>query len=127
MTDVNFVLSLLSAVIYHVNSLSSHFREILRSEKIDHPCRVVSESEKCELQSALEELKITITTNPDKSTFGTTFSQGFSSELISDVVEHSSRLFSLEDILTHTPVFNLDHAIQIFEVIACLMILMNII
>ena len=82
-----------------------------------HPSRVVSESEKCELQSALEELKITITKNPDKSAFGTTFSQGFSSELISDVVEHSSRIFSLEDILTHTPVFNLDHAIQIFEVI----------
>ena len=47
-----------------------------------------------------------------------TFSQGFSSELISDVIEYSNRIFSLEDILTHTPVFNLHHAIQIFEIIA---------
>ena len=84
----------------------------------DHPCRAVSESDKHELQSALEELQNTLTKNPDKSAFGTTFSQGFSSELISDVIEYSNRIFSLEDILTHTPVFNLHHAIQIFEIIA---------
>ena len=90
-----------------------------RSVRDDNlPCRVVSESDKNELQSALEELQSTLTKNPDKSAFGRTFSQGFSSELISDVVEYSSRIFSLEDILTHTPVFNFHHAIQIFEIIA---------
>ncbi|CAB4003609.1 Hypothetical predicted protein [Paramuricea clavata] len=80
--------------------------------------RAVSESDKHELQSALEELQNTLTKNPDRSAFGTTFSQGFSSELISDVIQYSNRIFSLEDILTHTPVFNLHHAIQIFEITA---------
>lgn len=87
-------------------------------EKDEQPCRTVLESEKKELQSALEELHSTLTKNPQRSAFGSTSSQGFSQELIEDVVENSHRIFCLEDIVKSTPVFNLDHAIQIYEIFA---------
>lgn len=59
-----------------------------------------------------------MTKNPQRSAFGSTSSQGFSRELIEDVVENSHRIFCLEDIVKSTPVFNLDHAIQIYEIFA---------
>ena len=94
------------------------FQGVDTVEEDNQPCRTVLQSDKNELQCALEELQSTFTKNPQKSAFGSTSSQGFSPELIADVVENSHRIFSLEDILTHIPVFNLHHALQIYEIFA---------
>ena len=55
---------------------------------------------------------------PNRSAFGCMSSMGFTSELIIDVVDNAHKIFSLPDILKYAPVFNMDHAIQILEILA---------
>ena len=45
-----------------------------------------------------------------------TLSHGFSDELIQDLVERCSEIFSIEDIISPFPVFALVHAMRILEV-----------
>ena len=61
-----------------------------------HPCRIILENDKHELRSSLEELQSTWWKILIKVLLN-----GFSSELITDVVENSYRIFSIEDILTY--------------------------
>jgi hypothetical protein len=49
--------------------------------------------------------------------FDTVASHGFPSQLISDIVDNSHRIFTLNDIVSHFPIFSLVHAYKILEVI----------
>ena len=79
--------------------------------------RTTTESDKQELMKSLNELQ-SMFVKPNRSAFGCMSSMGFTSELIIDVVDNAHKIFSLPDILKYAPVFNMDHAIQILEILA---------
>ena len=80
-------------------------------------CRNVSDEEKAVVNDALSEMQSAISHAYGRSAFGSTSSHGFSKELISDVVAHCHKLFSVEDILTNVPVFSRKHAIAILGIL----------
>ena len=53
---------------------------------------------------------------PKSLTFDKTLSHGFSVELIQDLVERCSEIFTVDDILCSFPVFAVVHAMRILEV-----------
>jgi superfamily II DNA helicase RecQ len=76
--------------------------------------RPVTESDKDDLQEALNEIQSGMASSTVLDTVST---HGFSSQLINDVVKNCSILFTVHDILETCPVFSLSHAIQILELI----------
>ena len=79
--------------------------------------RHVSAEDKTILVEALHELKNNLNATVPITLFGTTAVNGFSDELIEDVAENCSSIFSVEDVFTYAPVFLLSHAINIMEII----------
>ena len=80
--------------------------------------RIVSETDKKALAESLEELKTEFSSNRGISAFGNTACHGFSSQLVSDVVNNCHKIFNVTDILTYVPVFSKDHAVRILEVLS---------
>ena len=79
--------------------------------------RTITESDKQELMKSLIELQ-SMFVKPNRSAFGCMSSMSFTSELINAVVDNAHKILSLPDILKYAPVFNMDHAIQILEILA---------
>ena len=77
--------------------------------------RPVTEDNKAVLYFALLELRDS-QSMPESLTFDKTLSHGFSVELIQDLVERCSEIFTVEDILCSFPVFAVVHAMRILEV-----------
>ena len=88
--------------------------EIPKQQQITRP---VNEDDKAVLNSALVELSESQSTGmPWSLTFDKTLSHGFSVELIQDLVERCSKIFTVKDILCSFPVFAVAHAMRILEV-----------
>ena len=75
--------------------------------------RVITDEDKKDLTEALHELQ---SRESGMALFDETSSHGISSELISDIVDNSSTIFSLEDITEAFPVFSVMHALKILEI-----------
>ena len=73
--------------------------------------RNVIDKDKKALEEALFEIK-----SKSLSVFGLSSSHGFSSELINAVVEMASTIFSLSDLISEFPIFNISHAKLILEI-----------
>lgn len=77
--------------------------------------RHVTEDDRLDLKEALLEVKGNLSSQ-SLAAFGPSSSHGFSEELIDSVVEDSSTVFTISDILSRFPVFNVFHAKLILEV-----------
>jgi ATP-dependent DNA helicase RecQ len=78
--------------------------------------RSVSDQEKDDLRDALQELVSQINTGR-AAVFDMVSTHGFSAQLISDIIDNSYRIFTVNDILTQFPVFSITHAYRILDVI----------
>ena len=99
---------------YHVASHSSFDPDIaplLPSHENPAQCRHVSDEVRALLKGALSELESSMSQGYGRSAFGSASSHGFLKELISDVVAHCHKLFSVEDIIVNVPVFSRRHAV----------------
>jgi ATP-dependent helicase YprA (DUF1998 family) len=88
---------------------STQFQERLQCER-----NIIDEDRKA-LKEALFELKGKLDIH-SLSVFGSSSSHGFSNELISAVVQRASTIFSLKDLISELPIFNISHAKLILEV-----------
>ena len=77
--------------------------------------RPVTNHDKEILRTALQELMSQV--NGRAAVFDKVASHGFSSQLICDIVDNSHRIFTLNDIVSHFPIFSVVHAYKILEVI----------
>ena len=77
--------------------------------------RPVTNEDKVDLTDTLNEIRDTV--RSQHVVFDSTSCHGFSSQLVEEVVKHSSRLFTINDILETCPIYSLTHAIKILEVI----------
>lgn len=77
--------------------------------------RPVTDKDKCDLKEALHEVSKSMHKGihglEDRS------SHGFSEQLIDDIVERCSTIFSINDITCNFPVFSIVHALRILEVV----------
>jgi ATP-dependent DNA helicase RecQ len=78
--------------------------------------RSVSDQEKNNLRDALQELVSQINMGR-AAVFDMVSTHGFSAQLISDIVDNSYRIFTVNDILTQFPVFSITHAYRILDVL----------
>ena len=77
--------------------------------------RCVTHQDKKDLEEAFVELSSSMPIGC--SVFGAATSHGFSEELISCIVEKCDCLFTLDDINTLLPVFSVNHAVKILEIL----------
>ena len=75
--------------------------------------RVVSDSDKEDLKEALTEL----VEGGSHNAFGAVSCHGFSTELVTDVINNSHRLFTIKDVFECLPVYSVDHSFKILELI----------
>ena len=92
-------------------------RESTAEQENPAQCRHVSDEERALLKGALSELESSMSQGYGRSAFGSASSHGFSKELISDVVAHYHKLFSVEDIIVNVPVFSRRHAVAILGIL----------
>ena len=86
-------------------------RESTAEQENPAQCRHVSDEVRALLKGALSELESSMSQGYGRSAFGSASSHGFLKELISDVVAHCHKLFSVEDIIVNVPVFSRRHAV----------------
>ena len=67
--------------------------------------RSVSEENKTTLKEALKERQIDLSNYNAIVALGSTSYHGFSEQVISDVAENCHKIFSLENVLTYSPIF----------------------
>ena len=77
--------------------------------------REVTESDRNDIESAFMELSATMPVAC--SVFGRATSHGFSRDLISSIVENCNCLFTLEDVNDLLPVFSVQHAVKILDIL----------
>ena len=75
--------------------------------------RVVSDSDKQDLKEALKEL----VDGGSHNAFGAVSCQGFSTELVNDVINNSHRLFTIKDVFQCLHVYSIVHSFKILELI----------
>ena len=83
-------------------------------EKVQCERSIIDEDRKA-LEEAVFELKSKLDIQ-SLSVFGSSSSHGFSKELIRAVVKRASTIFSLKDLISEFPIFNISHAKLILEV-----------
>ena len=80
--------------------------------------RSVSEENKTTLKEALKERQIDLSNYNAIVALGSTSYHGFSEQVISDVVENCHKIFSLEDVLTYSPIFSKLQALDLLSIIS---------
>ena len=78
--------------------------------------RTVTEEDREVLKQALLEVADELTKHKG-ALLDKTSSHGFSQELIDDVVKNSSKIFTVSDILFYSPVFSVEHALLILDIV----------
>ena len=80
--------------------------------------RSVLEEDKTILKEALKEKQIGLSNYNAIVALGSTSCHGFSEHVISDVVENCHKIFSLEDVLTCSPIFSTLQALEVLSIIS---------
>ncbi|CAB4033633.1 mediator of RNA polymerase II transcription subunit 34-like [Paramuricea clavata] len=94
-----------------------HFN--LVPDDIENSCnlyRSVSEEDKCILHDALKEQQMNISSYNAVIALGSVSSHGFSEQVITDVVENCNKIFSVEDVITYSPIFSRNQAMEVLSI-----------
>ena len=94
-----------------------HFN--LVPDDIENSCnlyRSVSEEDKCILHDALKEQQMNISSYNAIIALGSVSSHGFSEQVIKDVVENCNKIFSVEDVITYSPIFSRNQAMEVLSI-----------
>ncbi|CAB3977751.1 Hypothetical predicted protein [Paramuricea clavata] len=88
-------------------------------DDIENSCnlyRSVSEEDKCILHDALKEQQMNISSSNAVIALGSVSSHGFSEQVITDVVENCNKIFSVEDVITYSPIFSRNQAMEVLSI-----------
>ena len=97
---------------YHFNLVPNS----IENPRMANLYRSVSEEDKCILHDALKEQQINMSSYNAIVALGSVSSHGFSEQVISDVVENCNKIFSVEDVITYSPIFSRNQAMEVLSI-----------